>query len=362
MVIPDMPLLLERINARAYSWLIIPTFTLFALVLRPVSGKFSDTMGRVFVMVFGAIVTTLSGLFYLFIPVLSLFFIVRAFHGMSAGFTPTGFTAYADDIVPLNKRGEAMGIVGICNNIGNAIGWVLGSSFTKNFGLDAMFILSSVLGLLSVFLFLTLKESLPNKQKFTFKLLKFNRHELIEKRVMLPSMIFLLTTFSSGAIFSLIGDFSEYIKVSNKGLYMAVYISASLFVRFMAGRWSDRFGRKKIAILGCIFLFLSMISLSFSNDITLYLVSSVFFGIAFGLLSPSVFAWAVDLSLPGLKGKAVGTLFIFMELGIIIGSSVGGLIYNNKSSNFQLVFLLSAFFAILPVLFINPIFKKKELV
>ncbi|MEZ4805259.1 MAG: hypothetical protein R2852_07195 [Bacteroidia bacterium] len=45
---------------------------------------------------------------YLFIPIIWLFFVNRAFHGFCAGFTPTGFTAYADDIVPIHKGNEAI--------------------------------------------------------------------------------------------------------------------------------------------------------------------------------------------------------------------------------------------------------------
>jgi MFS family permease len=352
MVIPDMPLVLEKLGGREYIWLIIPSFAIFALIMRPLSGKMTDTNGRVFVMIIGAVITTLSGLFYLIVPMVSLLFAVRAFHGISAGFTPTGFTAYADDIVPLHKRGEAMGIIGICNNIGNAMGWVIGSQFTKSFGLEAMFLFSSFLGLVSIVIFSFLKESIKDKKRINIQLLKFNRHDLIEKRVLLPSFIFLLTCFSSGAILALIGDFSTYLNINNKGLYMAVYIGSSLFIRFMAGRWSDRYGRQKIAMLGCLLLFFSMLTLALANHLDLYLISSVLFGVAFGLLSPSIFAWAVDISLPGLKGKAVGTLFIFMELGIILGSAIGGILYNNNSENFAKIFILCGGLSLIPILII----------
>lgn len=349
MVLPDLPSLLERIGGRDYEWLIIPTFAGIALITRPISGKLSDSVGRVFVMCIGSVITMVACGLYLFIPFVTLFFIVRAFHGFCAGFTPTGFTAYADDIVPIEKRGEAMGIIGICNNIGNAIGWVFGSKCTQVFGLDMMFIFATALGLISLLMFLTLEESLKSRNKFNFSMLKMKRNELIERRVWLPGWVLLLTAFCSGAILSLIGDFTEFIGISNKGLYMAIYISSSLVIRFMAGRWSERYGRKKISLIGAFSLFVSMILLAYAKDIYLYTVSSVMFGIGFGLLSPALFAWAVDLSLPGLKGKAVGTLFIYLEIGVILGSSLTGLIYNNNVSNFALAFNISGLMAICAV-------------
>ena len=118
----------------------------------------------------------------------------------------------------------------------------------------------------------------------------------------------------------------------------------------MAGRWSAKHGRKLIALLGSIALVLSMLTLAYATDIVLYTLSSVLFGVGFGLVSPSLFAWAVDLSLPGLKGKAVGTLFIFLEIGIILGSSIAGLIYNSVPSNFFMAFIISGIVTFIPII------------
>ncbi|MDI1233082.1 MAG: MFS transporter [bacterium] len=345
MVIPDLPILLDAIGGKKYNWLIIPSFAIIALISRPYSGKLSDQIGRVRVMCIGAVVTTLACFFYIFIPVALLFFFNRGFHGICAGFTPTGFTAYADDVVPLEKRGEAMGIVGICNNIGNAIGWVIGSKCTSLFGINAMFQIASLLGFISLLLFMTLKEHSVIKQKFKWNMLKLRKDELFESKVLIPGIVLLLTAFSSGGILALIADFTLHVGIGNKGAYMAIYILSSLVVRFLAGRWSDRYGRKKIALYGSIALGISMLVLAYTVGTNLYILSSVLFGIGFGLISPSLFAWTVDLSEEGKKGKAVGTLFIFLELGIILGSSVCGLIYNNHFQNFKIAFIICAMLA-----------------
>lgn len=361
MVIPDLPILLERIGGKQYNWLIIPSFAIIALIGRPYSGKLADHIGRVWVMCIGAVVTTLACFFYMFIPVAILFFINRGFHGICAGFTPTGFTAYADDVVPLSKRGEAMGIVGICNNIGNAIGWVIGSRCTELFGIDAMFQIASLLGFISLLIFMTLKEHSVVKQRFKLSMLKLSKDELFEMRVIIPGLVLLLTAFSSGGILALIADFTHHVGIANKGTYMAIYILSSLVIRFLAGRWSDQYGRKKIALYGAIALGLSMLILAFTEGTTLYILSSVFFGVGFGLLSPSLFAWTVDLSEEGKKGKAVGTLFIFLEIGVILGSSVCGLLYNNQVQNFKMAFIICAVLAFVSVFLVLEK-RKKQLV
>ncbi len=360
MVLPDLPILLNMINGKQYNWLIIPVFSAIALITRPFSGKLCDTIGRVRVMCIGAAVTTLACCFYIFIPFALLFFLNRGFHGLCAGFTPTGFTAFADDIVPLEKRGEAMGIVGICNNVGNALGWVIGSKCTVIFGLDIMFQIATFLGFVSLLIFITLKEEAVTKQRFTFSMLNLRKDELFEKRVWMPGMVMVLTCFSSGGILALIAEFTHSVGIENKGTYMAIYIGSSLFIRFLAGRWSDQYGRKRISLYGVIALSLSMLVLAFTEGTFLYVTSSVLFGVGFGLISPSLFAWAVDLSEEGRKGKAVGTLFIYLEIGVILGSSVCGLLYNNQVENFRLAFIICAVFAALAGFFVweSPSRKK----
>ena len=358
MVLPDLPVILNNIDGSQHEWFIIPAFALTALLLRPISGKLCDTIGRVPVMCIGGIVATIASSLYLIMPFIFLFFVIRAFHGLSAGFTPTGFTSFADDVVPLHKRGEAMGIIGIFNNIGNAMGWVFGSFITKEFDVTTTFTLSSVFGFISLVIFINLKDVIKNKQTFNLHLLKVNKGDIFETRVWLPGIVMVFAVFSSGCILALIGDYSEYLNIENKGSYMVIYIAFSLFVRFFAGRWSDKYGRKKISTIGVFLLFLSMLILAYSTEFYLYAVSAILFGFAFGLLSPSLFAWAVDLAEEGKKGKAVGTLFIFLEVGVILGSGISGLIYNNNSNQFFNAFILSAILSL--AVFIFLIFHKNK--
>ncbi len=352
MVLPDLPLLLNQIGGKSHTWLIIPVFSIIALICRPFSGKLCDTIGRVNVMCIGAVVTTLACDFYIFIPIVGFFFFTRAFHGLCAGFTPTGFTAFADDVVPLSKRGEAMGIVGICNNVGNALGWVLGSECTNMFGIHTMFLIASMLGFISLLMFMTLKEHVIVKEKFSFSMLKIKKDEIFETRVWEPGIVMLLVVFSSGAVLALISDFTIHVGLKNKGIFMAIYIGSSLFIRFLAGRWSDRYGRKWVAGIGAFLLAISMFGLAATQGIWMYTISSVFFGVGFGLLSPSLFAWAVDLAEEGKKGKAIGTLFLYLEGGVILGASICGLLYNNNVANFQPAFIICGLLALAGTFFI----------
>ena len=71
-------------------------------------------------MMFGASVCFVVGLLYPLLSFVGGFLFLRFAHGFSAGFTPTGASAYVADIVPFQKRGEAMGIQSLFGSLGMA--------------------------------------------------------------------------------------------------------------------------------------------------------------------------------------------------------------------------------------------------
>jgi MFS family permease len=143
MIIPELPAYLTSLGGAEHKGLIISLFTLTAMFSRPFSGKLADKIGRVPVMMFGAVVCFVCSLIYPILSSVSGFLLLRLVHGFSTGFSPTGLSAYLSDIIPSNKRGEAMGLMGTAGSIGMAAGPAVGGAVANNLGLDAMFYCSS---------------------------------------------------------------------------------------------------------------------------------------------------------------------------------------------------------------------------
>ena len=127
MMIPELPDYLNRLGGREYVGLVIALFTVTAGISRPFSGKITDTVGRVPVMAFGSLVCFLCGLLYPFLITVAGFLTLRLFHGFSTGTKPTATSAYVADVVPVSRRGEAMGGLGLFTATGMSLGPVVGS-------------------------------------------------------------------------------------------------------------------------------------------------------------------------------------------------------------------------------------------
>jgi len=357
MLIPELPEYLTNLGGAEYKGLIISLFTVTAMLSRPFSGKLADKLGRVPVIMVGSIVCFGCSLVYPLLTTVSGFLLLRLVHGFSTGFTPTGTAAYLSDIIPAERRGEAMGLLGTAGSLGMAGGPALGGSLGNNFGLDSVFYCSSFLGLVSVLILLGIKETLKEKHNFGIGLLKVNKEDLFEPRVLAPCLVMLFLGYSYGASFTLIPDFGQFVGIKNKGLLFTYMTVAALIIRLIGGKASDRYGRKPVISVCAFFILISMLVIGFSGTQFQLIAGVSLYGLANGASSPTLIAWATDLSDSRFKGRGVASVYIFMEFGIGFGAFSSGLLYANDPSRFSMVFGICAALAGIAFLYLQMIRK-----
>jgi MFS family permease len=79
----------------------------------------------------------------------------------------------------------------------------------------------------------------------------------------------------------------------------------------------------------------------------------VLYGFGQGSTSPTLLAWATDLSSEHHKGRGIASLFMFMEMGIGIGAFASGWIYGNEPSHFFMTFCICSLLAVLAFLYLT---------
>ncbi|PTS93957.1 MFS transporter [Pedobacter sp. HMWF019] len=362
MLIPELPAYLTAMGGAHYKGLIIALFTLTAGISRPFSGKLTDTIGRVPVMAVGSIVCFVCGFLYPVLTTVAGFLLLRLVHGFSTGFKPTATAAYVADLVPVHRWGEAMGVHGVCFSTGLAIGPAIGSLITDHFSIDILFYSSSLFALMSIVILANMKETLPDKQKFKFSLLKISRKDIIEWRVIPATVIIFMSYISYGAILTVISDWSGHLGTSNKGMFFMVFTVTSLLIRFVAGKASDQYGRIVILKISLVLLAVAMLWVGLAGSSFSLMAASALYGIATGMLSPTATAWTVDLSDPEHRGKAMATMYIALEAGIGIGALLAGWLFITDVSMIPVIFYCCSGVTLLALLYLQYGYKAKKLV
>ncbi|AYB29874.1 MFS transporter [Chryseolinea soli] len=352
MIVPELPAYLTSLGGAEYKGLIIFLFTVTALLSRPFSGKLADRIGRKPVIMTGAMVCFVCSLIYPVLTTVMGFFLLRLMHGFSTGFTPTGQAAYLSDVIPANRRGEAMGILATAGSLGTAVAPAIADPIVRHFGLHVMFYCSSGAAIISMLVVLGIKETLDEKHPFGIGLLKVKRSDLFEPRVLKPAVVMFLSVCAYGAILTLLPDFGTYVGMHNKGVLFTYFTVAILFVRLLAGKASDRYGRAPVLLIVTFVIAIAMLVIAFAHDQTQLSVGIILYGLAYGATSPTLLAWATDLSDEHHRGRGIATLYIAMELGIGIGALVSGWLYGNDHTHFLHAFAFCSAMSVLAFVYL----------
>jgi MFS family permease len=345
MLVPRLPGYLSQLGGGEYKGFIISLFTVTALLSRPFSGKLADRIGRVPVMMFGSLVCLVCSLIYPLVATVGGFLLLRLVHGFSTGFTPTGQTAYLSDIIPANRRGEAMGLLGTAGNIGMAGGPAISDLLVANFGMNTLFYCSSFFAFASIVIVISIRETLNDKHRFHPRVLKVKKSDLFEPLVIVPCMVMVLSAFAYGAMFTLIPDLSEHNGVTDSGWLFSCLTVASLTVRLIGGKASDRWGRRSVLQLSTGVIATAMLIIAFADNKFMLIFGVILYGFAQGATSPTLLAWATDLSHDQFKARGIATLYMAMEFGIGIGALTSGFIYGNDPANFFTTFVVCSLLA-----------------
>lgn len=290
MMIPELPDYLTALGGEEYKGLIISLFTLTAGLSRPFSGKLTDKVGRIPVMIFGVLVCCVCSLLYPVVSSVAGFLLLRFFHGFSTGFKPTGTSAYLADLVPANRRGEAMGIMGFFGSTGIGAGPVIGGYITNFLGMDAMFIASSLFAVFSILILIGMKETLPNPEKIQKSHFLIPPREVLEPSAIQPGIILMLSVTTYGVILTIIPDLSKQLGIDNKGTFFLYLTMASLAVRIIAGKFSDQYGRVVVLRVSTFIIAAAMVLICFAHNAFTLLSAAVILGIGVGMNSPTITA------------------------------------------------------------------------
>jgi MFS family permease len=308
---------------------------------------------------FGAAVCILCSALYPLLSTVAGFLLLRLVHGFSTGFSPTGVAAYVSDIVPAERRGEAMGMVGTSGALGMAGGPALGGAVANQFGLTAMFYLSSFLAFVSIVIFLRVRETLKHRHKLNWRLLKVSWHDIYEPRVLAPCLVMMLTAYAYGSVYTMLPDMGFAMGIKNKGLLFVYFTLASLLIRLVAGKASDVYGRVSILRMSVVMIILAMAVIGFAQGKWMLILGVCLYGLGQGSTSPTLLAWATDLSDDNFRGRAIACFYICMEFGIGVGAFGAGLIYANSTQNFLITFVPCMALATIAFIFLVASYKQK---
>ena len=316
---------------------------LFATIANVVFGKVSDRTTSKWGrrrpwIVLGTVVMTVGFVVMATAPSLALATVGWAIAQLGANMTLAPFVATLSDQVPTFQRGTVSAALGIAQNAGIVGGVYVAGWFASN--LFVVFVIPSLLAIVAMVVFaLVLPDKvLPVKpprmsfvelvQTFWVSPLKHPDYALAWwSRFLITFASFGFTTFRFAYMGFHLGVPEEEIPllIANTTL---VYTGALVVTAFVAGRLSDKLGRRKVFVWTSTAVFAAgTFALIHVHSVPAYYVLEFILGFAYGIYVGVDLALVVDvLPNPDDAGKDLGVFNIANALPQTAAPAIGGVI------------------------------------
>lgn len=144
-----LPALAQAFNAtfQQVQWVVIAYLLAMATLIVSV-GRLGDLTGRRRLLLVGILLFTLASILCAIAPTLYWLIAARALQGLGAAMMMSLAMAFVGEVIPKEKTGSAMGLLGSMSAVGTALGPSLGGVLIAGPGWQAIFLINIPLGIL----------------------------------------------------------------------------------------------------------------------------------------------------------------------------------------------------------------------
>ncbi|MDR3118664.1 MAG: MFS transporter [Mediterranea sp.] len=348
LILPILPFYLTEAFSTGHAavGIILSSYTVAALCIRPFSGFLLDTLARKPLYLAAYFIFTAIFAGYLTAGILSLFIMFRVVHGLAFGMVTVAGNTLVIDITPSSRRGEAIGYYGLMNNMAMSFGPMVGLFMHDYYSFETIFLcslLSGAVGFVAACLVKT-----PGRAPAPSEPLSLDRFILLKGIPAGASL--LLLSIPYGMTTTYVAMYAKDIGISlSSGLFFTFMALGMAVSRLFSGKQVDKGRITGIIKLGmylvCVCFFLlaacgTLTGYSPAFATVLFFTVALLLGIGFGTMFPAFNSLFVNLAPHNKRGTATSTYLTSWDVGIGIGLTAGG--YLAQYTSFDITYLFGA--------------------
>ena len=298
---------------------VIGSYAVTGLLLRPVAGRLADTWGRKPTVLAGAALVALSGLLYL--PSLGIagLIVARLILGAGEGGVYTAGSVWIVDLAPDERRGRVLGLYGLAVWGGLSVGPLLGEVLLDLGGYTAVWIFAAAMPVLGALAALGARDPfVPVKHA--------EPHPLIAPEAVGPGFAIALASVGYAALATFIVLHLEARGIGDGATVFAAFAAMLVLTRLVFGHLPDRVGAAPVAIVATLGEAVGLALIAVAHSLPVALAGGLVMGAAFSLLNPALMLIALGRVSQSARGAAMGTYTAFFDAGVGIGAPLAGLV------------------------------------
>ena len=325
------------------------TLGIFALIIGPIS----DKIGRRKILLWGSAVMTASLLLHNLAFDYASILTVRALAGAAGGVLTGSCVAYIGDRFPKQKRGFANGIIMTGTAVGQIAGIPLGTVLANQYGFQAPFIffcITMAIALVLVWLYVPQPQVTFYKGKITIPSVFKGYAQMLKKPVYRSVAVgYMLMFLGMSAFVVYFPTWLETLGASGHDIALIFVVGGLAMVIGgpLAGKISDRKGRKNIIIISNLILAIILVAtVTFINSISI--LTYVFFFFLMLVVSGRMVPYQAlvsEIASDHSRGKLMCLSISIGQLGMGLGSALSGWLYASYGFGSNVILGASAILA-----------------
>lgn len=313
----------------ANGGLMTTAFMFAAVVSRPVIGMMMNKINMKKFLV--------SSIIYIFFTILFSFFwesvpalvVLRILQGLGFGVISTLLATLVTNIIPNHRLGEGIGYFGMATSIGTTLGPMVALSLIHSMSFSTLLIVSLVLvGLIFAGALLFKNEDMgahPKTQEPKKSLLQ----SAFDGRALIPCILLFIFYITFTGNVNFLDGLGKSLGMEHTSLFFFILMIMLLITRPFSGRIYDRKGHPFLLYPSAVSAIIGLILLSHMQNMSMLVIASIFYGLAYGVMQPTLQAWAVSRVHPSNKATANAMALSFMDLGHAVGAILLGMVVSN---------------------------------
>jgi len=308
---------------------IVAVYSLTNMIGNIFGGYWIDTYGRKKMLLTGMLAVTIILLFYPLAQTGEQLLAIRFIHGLAGGILIPAAFAYVGDQSTTKNRGRVMALTGASIGTAAILGPALGGAISSQSKIEHVFILVSILFVLSSILIVKfVSESYEGTDRGKFSFADFvplikNPNILKASLAAFALMISMGTlAFALPVKLDAIGIVEE---TKYTGILLSTYGIITLIV-FLSplNRIYDRFAPNYLVITGIGIIGMVHFMLNTVTQLPIIFILMIIYGFGFAFVFPSMNRIVTETTEKVDRGKAYGVFYAFFSLGAVLGSFVSG--------------------------------------
>lgn len=298
-----------------------------SLFIRPVAGNLADLFAKRRLATAGAIVMSVSTLLYGVAQSAWQVAALRLMSGAGYSFCSVCMASWFASLLPRDRVGSGMGMFGMMNALGMAVGPAVGFQVYQAFGYRVALAFAGVLAALTA----VLVQFVRNSGRSASRSRSHGGLKALVAPSAIPAAVIVgLFTAPYMVVQSFLATYVEELRISVRvGLFFPVYALVLLALRYGLKRAFDTY-RFRTFLIGssvCATAAFCLLSIM-SGDIAMFAAAAFMAG-GYGVMCSVCQGTAVRVVGPDETGMANSTYYMGIDVGMALGPTLGGWLYGS---------------------------------